>query len=93
MAPITVGAVIPDGTLAYLDEENKPQSVSIHSLSAAKKVIIFGVPGAFTRTCSLKHVPGFIERAEELKGKGVDEIICISDQIVYILRFVFRQLP
>ncbi|CAJ2636783.1 unnamed protein product [Trifolium pratense] len=79
MAPITVGDVVPDGTLAYLDEENKPQSVTIHSLAAGKKVIIFGVPGAFTPTCSLKHVPGFIERAEELKGKGVDEIICIMN--------------
>jgi len=51
MAPIAVGDVIPDGILAYLDEENKPQTVSIHSLAAGKKVIIFGVPGAFTPTC------------------------------------------
>jgi len=53
MAPIKVGDVIPDGTLAFLDEENKPQSVTIHSLSAGKKVIIFAVPGAFTPTCRL----------------------------------------
>ena len=51
MAPIAVGNVIPDGILAYLDEENKPQTVSIHSLATGKKVIIFGVPGAFTPTC------------------------------------------
>ena len=51
MAPIAVGDVIPDGTLAYLDDENKPQSASIHSLAKGKKVIIFGVPGAFTPTC------------------------------------------
>ncbi|KAJ7969585.1 Peroxiredoxin [Quillaja saponaria] len=52
-----------------------PQTVSVHSLAAGKKVIIFGVPVAFTPTCSLKHVPGFVEKAEELKAKGVDEIL------------------
>ncbi|GAU42951.1 hypothetical protein TSUD_142880 [Trifolium subterraneum] len=93
MAPITVGDVVPDGTLAYLDEENKPQSVTIHSLAAGKKVIIFGVPGAFTPTCSLKHVPGFIERAEELKGKGVDEIICISVNDPFVLNSWAKTFP
>nr|XP_025628165.1 peroxiredoxin-2B-like [Arachis hypogaea] len=52
MAPIVVGDVIPDGTLAFLDNDNKPY------------LLLY---------CCLKHVPGFIERAEELKGKGVDE--------------------
>ncbi|GAU42952.1 hypothetical protein TSUD_142890 [Trifolium subterraneum] len=93
MAPITVGDVIPDGTLAYLDEENKSQSVTIHTLAAGKKVIIFGVPGAFTPTCSLKHVPGFIERAEELKGKGVDEIICISVNDPFVLNSWAKTFP
>lgn len=51
MAPVAVGTSIPDGTLAYLDDDNNPQTVSIHSLAAGKKVIIFGVPGAFTPTC------------------------------------------
>ncbi|XP_020218175.1 peroxiredoxin-2B [Cajanus cajan] len=93
MAPIAVGSVIPDGTLAYLDDDNKPQTVSIHSLAAAKKVIIFGVPGAFTPTCSLKHVPGFIERAEELKGKGVDEIICISVNDPFVMNSWAKTFP
>jgi peroxiredoxin len=52
MAPIAVGDVLTDGTLSYFDEEDKLQSVSVHSLAAGKKVILlFGVPGAFTRTC------------------------------------------
>ena len=51
MAPIAVGDVIPDGTLSYFDEEDKVQAVNIHSLAAGKKVILFGVPGAFTPTC------------------------------------------
>ena len=51
MAPIAVGDVIPDGTLAYFDQDNNLQTVSIHSLAKGKKVVIFGVPGAFTPTC------------------------------------------
>lgn len=51
MAPIAVGDVIPDGTLSYFDEEDNLQSVSVHSLAAGKKIILFGVPGAFTTTC------------------------------------------
>ncbi|XP_057447167.1 peroxiredoxin-2B-like [Lotus japonicus] len=93
MAPINVGASIPDGILAYLDDQNTPQTVSIHSLAAGKKVIIFGVPGAFTPTCSLKHVPGFIERAEELKSKGVDELICISVNDPFVMSSWAKTFP
>lgn len=104
MAPIAVGDVIPDGTLAYFDDQDQLQSVSIQSLAAGKKVVLFAVPGAFTPTCrwstlrrstilcllllirdcerecvcSMKHVPGFIEKADELKSKGVEEILCVS---------------
>ena len=67
MAPIAVGDVIPDGTVVYFDEQDQLQEASIHSLTADKKVILFGVPGAFTPTYSVKHVPGFIEKAGELK--------------------------
>lgn len=55
MAPIAVGDTIPDGTLSYLDNDNKVQTISIHSLAAGKKVIIFAVPGAFTPTCRYPH--------------------------------------
>ncbi|CAL9101091.1 unnamed protein product [Musa textilis] len=75
MAPIAVGDALPEGTLAWFDENDQLQQLSVHSLAAGKKVILFGVPGAFTPTCSMKHVPGFIENAEELKSKGVDEIL------------------
>jgi peroxiredoxin len=51
MAPIAVGDVLPDGKLAYFDEQDQLQEVSVHSLVAGKKVILFGVPGAFTPTC------------------------------------------
>lgn len=51
MAPIAVGDVIPDGSLALFDEDDKLQTVSIYSLAAGKKVVLFAVPGAFTPTC------------------------------------------
>uniref|UniRef100_A0A7C8ZF96 Glutaredoxin-dependent peroxiredoxin n=1 Tax=Opuntia streptacantha TaxID=393608 RepID=A0A7C8ZF96_OPUST len=93
MAPIGVGDTIPDGTLPYFDENDQMQNVSIHSLAAGKKVVIFGVPGAFTPTCSLKHVPGFIEKAEELKAKGVDEILCISVNDPFVMKAWAKTYP
>ncbi|KAL9232094.1 hypothetical protein vseg_007239 [Gypsophila vaccaria] len=87
MAPtVAVGDTIPDGTLSYFDETDTKLDVSIHSLAAGKKVILFGVPGAFTPTCSMKHVPGFIEKAEELKSKGVDEILCLSVNDPFVMK-------
>ncbi|KAK9269273.1 hypothetical protein L1049_001043 [Liquidambar formosana] len=93
MAPITVGDAIPDGTLAYFDDEDQLQQVSIHSLAAGKKIILFGVPGAFTPTCSLKHVPGFIEKAEELKSKGIDEILLISVNDPFVMKAWAKSYP
>ncbi|KAL9260908.1 Peroxiredoxin-2-like protein [Drosera capensis] len=93
MAPICVGDSLPDGTLAYFDSADTLQQVSIHSLAAGKKVVLFGVPGAFTPTCSLKHVPGFIERAAELKSKGVDEIICISVNDPFVMKEWAKTYP
>ncbi|OWM66045.1 hypothetical protein CDL15_Pgr015471 [Punica granatum] len=93
MAPIAVGDSLPDGTLAYFDEQDNLQQVSIHSLAAGKKVVLFGVPGAFTPTCSLKHVPGFIEKAGELKSKGVDEIICVSVNDPFVMKAWAKTFP
>ncbi|CAB4288442.1 unnamed protein product [Prunus armeniaca] len=93
MAPIAVGDVIPDGSLSYFDEEDKVQAVNIHSLAAGKKVILFGVPGAFTPTCSLKHVPGFIEKADELKSKGVDKILCLSVNDPFVMKAWAKSFP
>ncbi|KAH9314897.1 hypothetical protein KI387_023524, partial [Taxus chinensis] len=93
MAPIEVGAKIPEGTLGYFDAEDNLQQVSVHSLAAGKKVILFGVPGAFTPTCSLKHVPGFIEKAEELKAKGIAEVICISVNDPFVMKEWAKTFP
>ncbi|MBA0637154.1 hypothetical protein Godav_022069 [Gossypium davidsonii] len=94
MACIVVGDTIPDGTLSYADEAHQILNVSVHSLAAAKQVILCGVPGAFTPTCSsLKHVPGFIEKAEELKSKGISEIIVISVNDPYVMRAWGKSYP
>ncbi|KAL3649253.1 thioredoxin peroxidase Tpx1 [Castilleja foliolosa] len=93
MAQIAVGQTIPDGTLSYFDDQDQLQSVSVHSIAAGKKVILFAVPGAFTPTCSMKHVPGFIEKAEELKSKGVDEILCISVNDPFVMKAWAKTYP
>nr|AOT86941.1 type 2B peroxiredoxin [Salicornia europaea] len=94
MAPtISAGDVIPDGKLSYLDENNQKQDLSVHSLAAGKKIVIVGVPGAFTPTCSQKHVPGFIEKAEELKAKGVDEILCVSVNDHFVMKEWSKSFP
>jgi len=75
MAPVAVGDKMPS---VDLYENNPGTKVNISELCAGKKVVIFGVPGAFTPGCSKTHLPGYVSRAEELKGKGVDEIVCVA---------------
>ena len=74
---IQVGDRFPSAT-AYLMDEGGIEAVGTDKLLAGKKVVIFGLPGAFTPTCSAKHLPGFVERAEAIHAKGVDAIICLS---------------
>ncbi|KAH0450668.1 hypothetical protein IEQ34_021360 [Dendrobium chrysotoxum] len=93
MAPIAVGDTIPDGTLPWFDENDQIQQLSIHSLAAGKKIVLIGVPGAFTPTCSMQHVPGFITSAEELKSKGVDEILLISVNDPFVLKAWAKTYP
>ncbi|KAJ8768742.1 hypothetical protein K2173_023646 [Erythroxylum novogranatense] len=93
MAPIKVGDALPDGTLAHFDENDQLQQVSIHSLAAGKKIIVVGVPGAFTPTCSLKHVPGYVEKAEELKTKDVAEILVISVNDPFVMKAWAKTFP
>ncbi|CAI0408120.1 unnamed protein product [Linum tenue] len=85
-ASISVGDKLPEATLSYLDADDEVQTVTISSLTAGKKAILFAVPGAFTPTCSQKHVPGFVEKAAELKSKGVDTIACVSVNDVFVMK-------
>jgi peroxiredoxin len=74
---IQVGDRIPDVPLSIASAEG-PQPTTSGEYFAGKRVALFAVPGAFTPTCSARHLPSYVDRAEELKGKGIDEIACIS---------------
>ena len=81
---IQEGDRLPDSTL-YVMRDGRPARMSIAELVAGKRVVIFAVPGAFTPTCSEQHLPGFIRYAEAIKAKGVDEIICLSVNDVFVM--------
>lgn len=75
--PISVGEKLPS-TIFMTMTENGPEQVDSDSYFAGRRVALFSVPGAFTPTCSAKHLPGFIDKAAAIKGKGVDEIVCTA---------------
>ncbi|CAA7397104.1 unnamed protein product [Spirodela intermedia] len=85
-ATIAVGDKLPDATLSYLDSAGEVQTVSVSDLTKGKRVVLFAVPGAFTPTCSQKHLPGFVEKAGELRAKGVDTIVCVSVNDAFVMR-------
>ncbi|KIY92739.1 hypothetical protein MNEG_15223 [Monoraphidium neglectum] len=75
---VAVGDKLPDAKFRYFDAEGNMKEITTDQLCKGKKVVLFAVPGAFTPTCSMKHLPGFIEKAEEIKAKGVSTIACVS---------------
>jgi peroxiredoxin len=81
---IKVGDKLPAGTLSeYIEVEGNgcsvgPNTVNVEDLTKGKKVVIFGLPGAFTPTCSAKHVPSYLADRDKLAAKGVNEILCMS---------------
>ena len=81
---IAVGDSIPDVKLVKATAEG-PQPVQAREFFKGRKVALFAVPGAFTPTCSAKHLPGFVEKADELKAKGVEEIVCTSVNDPFVL--------
>jgi glutaredoxin/glutathione-dependent peroxiredoxin len=88
---IQVGDRLPAGTLQeYYDVEKDgcaigPNPVTIESLTRGKKVVLFGLPGAFTPTCSAKHVPSYLADYDKLKAKGVDTIACMSVNDAFVM--------
>jgi peroxiredoxin len=83
---LSVGDKLPDATLSYFDSDGELQTVTVSDLTKGKKAILFAVPGAFTPTCSQKHLPGFVEKAKELKDKGVDVIACVSVNDAFVMK-------
>lgn len=81
---VQVGDSIPDVTLAVMGESG-PEQVSTGDLFSGKKVVAFALPGAFTPTCSAQHLPGFVDSADAIKAKGVDSIICLSVNDVFVM--------
>ena len=81
---IKVGDKIPSATLTEM-QDGKPTPVNTDSFLAGKKVALFALPGAFTPTCSAKHVPGFVNNHDAFKAKGVDEIACISVNDAFVM--------
>ena len=81
---IAVGDAIPEVTVHIMGESG-PETKSSKDLLAGRKVVLFALPGAFTPTCSAKHLPGFIDAASQFFEKGVDEIICLSVNDAWVM--------
>jgi peroxiredoxin len=88
---IKVGDRLPDGTLTELISDERPgctigpNAFNVSDLTKGKKVVIFGVPGAFTPTCSAKHVPSYVQNLDKLKAKGVNEVWCVAVNDAFVM--------
>lgn len=81
---IAVGDTLPDVKMVKATAEG-PEAVQSSDYFAGKKVALFSVPGAYTPTCSARHLPGYVEKSEELKAKGIDEIACTAVNDAFVL--------
>jgi len=81
---IKAGDALPDMKLKEMGDGG-PKDVSLGELTKGKKVVLFAVPGAFTPTCSMKHLPGFVENAAALRAKGADEVVCLSVNDAFVM--------
>ncbi len=81
---IQAGEKMPSGTFGVMTESG-PGAISTDDLFSGKKVVIISVPGAFTPTCSMNHLPGFVDHAEKIVAKGVDTIACMAVNDVFVM--------
>jgi peroxiredoxin len=87
---IQAGSRIPDATLTESTEFGEacpvsPQKLSVAEAAKGKRIVIFGLPGAYTPTCSAKHVPGYLGSLDQLRQRGVDEVWCVSVNDGYVM--------
>jgi peroxiredoxin len=87
---IQVGDPLPDATLMETTEFGEacplsPKPVGVTAAAAGKRIVIFGLPGAYTPTCSAKHLPGYVANLAELQKRGVDEVWCVSVNDAYVM--------
>jgi peroxiredoxin len=81
---IKAGERMPAGTLKRMTKEG-PKDLSTDELFKGKRVVLFSVPGAFTPTCDAKHLPGFVQLADQIRAKGVDTIACMAVNDVFVM--------
>jgi peroxiredoxin len=82
---ITVGETVPDVKLVKATQEG-PEAVQSADYFKGKRVALFSVPGAFTPTCSARHLPGYVDKAADLKSKGIDEIACTAVNDPFVMK-------
>lgn len=81
---IKAGDKVPSATLTVMTSDG-PSKVSAGELFGSGKVVMFSVPGAFTPTCSARHLPGFVDHVDEIRKKGVDRVVCIAVNDVFVM--------
>jgi len=81
---IKVGEKLPDVTLKTMTADGI-KDMTTRELFGGKRVVLFALPGAFTPTCSAKHLPGFVEHADKIRAKGVDRIVCLSVNDAFVM--------
>jgi glutaredoxin/glutathione-dependent peroxiredoxin len=82
---LAVGERLPDATLVRMGDDG-PELVELRDILRDRKVVVFGLPGAFTGPCSTIHLPSFIRTADDFRARGIDEIICISVNDPFVLK-------
>ena len=82
---INVGERIPDATL-YLPGDSGPQAINTKEIFSGRKIVVVGMPGAFTPTCHRNHLPGFIENRDAIREKGMDEIVVVTTNETWVMR-------
>lgn len=85
MAAVKPGDKVPSATIRMMGADGRPAATTTDDYFKGKKVVMFAVPGAFTPTCSAKHLPSFVEKASEIKAKGVDAIACIAVNDAFVM--------